>query len=160
MQVFRIMRFSLVSSILYLVSEYNMPTRGGGTPPLSDCRKTMSFRASALYWRGNPPSFQTFSMQNMKFFCSFRGLPHQPAGWFAMTSLLWDFFDTLQGAAERRPFYRAFLSPRTRSQRQPRRRRRASGYCRRAVRRPGGSPAGRASRKPCRTPAGLPRWPF
>ncbi|MGM9659698.1 MAG: hypothetical protein ACI3WQ_03770 [Faecousia sp.] len=48
------------------------------------------------HWRGNLPDLQTFSMQNMQFFCSFRGLPHQPAGWFAMTSLFWDFFDTLK----------------------------------------------------------------
>ena len=72
----------------------------------SACRKTMSFRASApqrraksrlrrlrsarglrAVWRGNLLDFRTFISDNRQIFLLFRGLPHQSADWFAMTSI-------------------------------------------------------------------------
>ena len=61
--------------------------------------------SQCAHWRGNLPDFQTFPYRNCSFLLLFRGSPHQPAGWFAMTFHFRGFFDTLS----RRPDGRRLL---------------------------------------------------
>ena len=53
---------------------------------------------------GISPDFQTFLINNFRILPIFRGLPHQPAGWFAMTSSIRDFFYSLNAPRMRSVF--------------------------------------------------------
>ena len=53
-------------------------------PPCNTCH----CEPASQRWCGNPPDIQTFLFLNRKLLRSTGGLPHHPAGWFAMTRLL------------------------------------------------------------------------
>ena len=74
---------------------------GRGHVPAAACRKTVSLRASPQTGVAIPRIFKHLSSKNSWFSLFRRGLPHQPAGWFAMTYFSGAFFDSRAGTCPR-----------------------------------------------------------